>query len=846
MKQIRRRRILRITLIAAVVTLLCATLCGCNLIHKLFHPKGEFALSESEITLRIGEMYEVTPGTGHDAEFTLSSSDETKVEIYGKTGIKAVGKTLSAVTVTATDADGAKAELKVNVDYADVSSVKIQAGNQYQLLKSDESPRKAVFSATLNDGTNPDTDVSWKFTNGAGEEVATASGKTASYLPVTGEIYFATVTADGKSATVGFCADKELLVYLDKYRVGTEEKIGVRARYFDNSSFDKIAKASVYDEGRNLISATTLETIPLNGMREVNDTIAAIGKEGTFTLKVVVAGVSREVNFVVKDNVAANHIEVGANGKLSQNTAETVTFTATLSPAKADVESVKWYVNGKYYSTGKTFSYKPTKYGEHKVTAEINKITKSKTIVYLSKGDEAWYYASHFHDYGGYAQNRYITSKEELKNLILFVLENKIAEIKFYAGYSTPDAVQNDVSEVSKYVEESGIIPGYSLETVGNEIKIRFRYYADAAGSIPTVNSPEYDAPDTEKNVSQSAYSRPHYDSVKKTRTFYIDGVKETMSVSTSNMLYKAVAWGYKPEFMGSQRENLQQIYDNAKDALSDIVSDDMSEYEKVHAIYDYIIYNVRYDHDCANAKDKYENRFDLSEDEREFLSLNEKMKYYGYYLEGIFLDKFYKKDMHAVCDGKAKAFVLMCGIEGIDAVRISGEATSDGKNFGGHAWNKVLLDLNGTGDKEWYFVDTTWGDLSPTGNKEFLSHAYFLLSDDETKSSHREKMERGYPKAEGKFDYYAHETYETNGTHYNYVLTNKNLADQHMARALRTLPKSTVVEFEFTFSFTPKEEKEYIKKAMVLARRGSEQCISVIIRSNVLVIIIGDAAQSA
>lgn len=145
------------------------------------------------------------------------------------------------------------------------------------------------------------------------------------------------------------------------------------------------------------------------------------------------------------------------------------------------------------------------------------------------------------------------------------------------------------------------------------------------------------------------------------------------MSVSTSNMLYKAVAWGYKPVFMGSQADNLKQIYDNAKDALSYIVSDEMSEYEKVHAIYDYIIYNVRYDHDCANAEDKYVSGN---------LSLNEKMKYYGYYLEGIFLDKFYKKDMHAVCDGKSKAFVLMCGIEGIAAVRISGKASSDGKKL--------------------------------------------------------------------------------------------------------------------------------------------------------------------
>lgn len=828
----KNKRFLKITLIAAVVALLCAALCGCSLIQGILHPEGKFALSESEITLKIGETYDVTLSNGRTDEFTLSTSDKTKVEIYG-TSIKAVGKTKTAVTITATNNKGNTAELKVNVDYADVSTVKIGVENQYQLLQSGETPKSVDFSATLNDGTNPATVISWKFTNGAGKEVATASGKTASYLPSPGEIYFATVTADGKSATVGFCAVEELLVYLDKYRVGTEEKIVVRARYFDNSLLGKTATAYVYDEGGNLISTTTLETIRSNGMGEVNDTIAAIGKEGTFTLKVDVGGVSREVNFVVKDNVAANHIEVVANGNLSQTTAELVTFTATLSPAKADVESVKWYVNDKYYSTGKTFSFKPTNRGEYKVTAEINKITKTKTIVYLSEHDEAWYYASHFHDYGGYAQNRYITSKEELKNLILFVLENKIAEIKFYAGYATPETVKNDVSDVRDCVEESGIIPGYSLETSGNEFTIKFRFFADEAGLVPTVNSPEYDAPDGFTDAVQNTYSKPHYDNVKKERNFYIDGVKETMSVSTSNMLYKAVAWGYKPVFMGSQADNLQQIYDNAKDALSYIVSDEMSEYEKVHAIYDYIIYNVRYDHDCANAEDAYVSGN---------LSLNEKMKYYGYYLEGIFLNKFYKKDMHAVCDGKSKAFVLMCGIEGITAVRISGEASSDGKNFGGHAWNKVLLDLNGTGDKEWYFVDTTWGDVGDD-SKEFLSHAYFLLSDDEVKNTHVEKTGHGYPKAEGKFDYYAHETYTSNGTEYNYVITNKNLAAQQMARALKTLPKSTIVEFEFAFSLTKDAAKNYAKEAMQAAGRGFEGYSYAIIRSNVLVIMIGAAA---
>lgn len=828
----KNKRFLKITLIAAVVALLCAALCGCSLIQGILHPEGKFALSESEITLKIGETYDVTLSNGRTDEFALSTSDKTKVEIYG-TSIKAVGKTKTAVTITATNGKGDTAELKVNVDYVDVKSVSIKADNQYQLLKKDESPNRVTLTATLNDGADPNTEIKWTFADAEENVIRETAGNPVVFTPEKDKRYFVTAEAGGETASTDVIACEGMIAYLDKYHIGTKEKIRVHALYFDTSYVGKVVGADVFDSSDNLIYAEELKPTRENDLGIVNALLNKTFETGEYTLKITAGSDTKILAFTVKDYISANHINVEVNGTLDQTNPSAVKFTATLSPAKADVESVKWYVNDKYYSTGKTFSFKPTKYGEHKVTAEINKITKTKTIVYLSEHDEAWYYASHFHDYGGYAQNRYITSKEELKNLILFVLENKIAEIKFYAGYATPETVKKDVSDVRDCVEESGIIPGYSLETSGNEFTIKFRFFADEAGLIETVNSPEYDAPDGFTDAVQNTYSKPHYDNVKKERNFYIDGVKETMSVSTSNMLYKAVAWGYKPVFMGSQADNLKQIYDNAKDALSYIVSDEMSEYEKVHAIYDYIIYNVRYDHDCANAEDKYVSGN---------LSLNEKMKYYGYYLEGIFLDKFYKKDMHAVCDGKSKAFVLMCGIEGITAVRISGEATSDGKNFGGHAWNKVLLDLNGTGDKEWYFVDTTWGDVGDD-SKEFLSHAYFLLSDDEVKNTHVEKQGHGYPKAEGKFDYYAHETYTSSGTEYNYVITNRNLAAQQMARALKTLPKSTIVEFEFAFSLTKDAAKIYAKEAMQKAGRGFEGYSYAIIRSNVLVIMIGAAA---
>ena len=116
------------------------------------------------------------------------------------------------------------------------------------------------------------------------------------------------------------------------------------------------------------------------------------------------------------------------------------------------------------------------------------------------------------------------------------------------------------------------------------------------------------------------------------------------------------------------------------------------------------------------------------------------------------------------------------------------------------------------------------------------MSHAYFLLSDDEVKNTHDENPGHDYPKAEGKFDYYAHETYTSSGTEYNYVIANRNLAAQQMARALKTLPKSTIVEFEFAFSVNQTTAGKYAHNAITNAERYGRYSTA-LIRSNVLII---------
>lgn len=71
-----------------------------------------------------------------------------------------------------------------------------------------------------------------------------------------------------------------------------------------------------------------------------------------------------------------------------------------------------------------------------------------------------------------------------------------------------------------------------------------------------------------------------------------------------------------------------------------------------------------------------------------------------------------------AVCEGKAKAFIVLAKEAGIDdAIEVSGSAG------GPHAWNAVKL-----GDT-WCYIDTTAGDCGPIEKYVYLTSAEYLGS---------------------------------------------------------------------------------------------------------------------
>lgn len=123
----------------------------------------------------------------------------------------------------------------------------------------------------------------------------------------------------------------------------------------------------------------------------------------------------------------------------------------------------------------------------------------------------------------------------------------------------------------------------------------------------------------------------------------------------------------------------------------SRIIEDGMSDREAVKAVHDWMVLNIAYDYDNY---------------------LKGKIPGESYEIEGTI------NKGRAVCDGYSKTFRVFMNIQGINCVKISGEAGG-----GGHAWNKVKV------DGEYYYIDVTWDDPVPDRPGR-VRYNYYLTKD--------------------------------------------------------------------------------------------------------------------
>ena len=140
------------------------------------------------------------------------------------------------------------------------------------------------------------------------------------------------------------------------------------------------------------------------------------------------------------------------------------------------------------------------------------------------------------------------------------------------------------------------------------------------------------------------------------------------------------------PTYTTTDRSEVESVWKQIEDETNNIllnIDSDMTDFEKVMAVHDYMVLNYDYDY-------TYENH-----------SIT------------IMITKL------GVCESYANAFNYVMSVVGIESVFVASDAMV-------HAWNLVKV------DGKWYHIDVTWDD---TARPDQVGHQFELLSDERIQS---------------------------------------------------------------------------------------------------------------
>jgi hypothetical protein len=169
------------------------------------------------------------------------------------------------------------------------------------------------------------------------------------------------------------------------------------------------------------------------------------------------------------------------------------------------------------------------------------------------------------------------------------------------------------------------------------------------------------------------------------------------------------------------------QVYIKINEILRAIIKPDMTEFEKVKAIYDYVVLTTRYYRYYKNGERRPCHPF-------------------AYETYGALIKH------EVVCEGFAWAMHDLLQRIGIEVIFVSGDSDGLGRD-GGHAWNIVKI------DEKYYHIDATdsWSGAYNTFDRDknkyrMTGYARFLLSDEEIGKDHYWDGDK-YPKCEYKWE---------------------------------------------------------------------------------------------
>jgi len=306
-----------------------------------------------------------------------------------------------------------------------------------------------------------------------------------------------------------------------------------------------------------------------------------------------------------------------------------------------------------------------------------------------------------------------VNNREELNYAMSYIALEHHRFAKFNVNLSSSI---ND-EDFSGFFEMRDIAPGYlwsdhflptstwgSLEEgdyytdlpVGEyEVCVSFGYAQDFDYSLASETSPEngHDVTELTNALSEiRRYENSQKNSSQRRSSTFMDfpmfskNTKGYRDVYNSEELWWSVANGYIPRFPTSH-STAEEIYERCKDILRNEITNDMSDAQKMLAIYDYMSENLRYDYEALDCDLWLVNT--------------------AWYLEGPLFEG------RCVCDSFSRLYSLLCNIEGLGVERGCGYTDTSG-----HAWNYVPY------QGDWYLTCTTWSQthLSSETYSDFAS----------------------------------------------------------------------------------------------------------------------------
>ena len=208
-----------------------------------------------------------------------------------------------------------------------------------------------------------------------------------------------------------------------------------------------------------------------------------------------------------------------------------------------------------------------------------------------------------------------------------------------------------------------------------------------------------------------------------------------------------------------AEKEKLDKRLEEATDKfLKDLITQDMTEFEKELAIHDKLVKQVKYF--------KHEKIEDIPA--------------IKHTLYGALVEK------EAVCDGITRAFKHLLKQVGIESMMVTGTLDNVA-----HAWNIVKI------EDKYYYVDAT-SDSVELENKKTVVHKYFNITEDALTKTHNLDETFKLPKCtDTKYNYYIYNDY--------FVKYGDSLRGK-LGRIMYYQENSDILEFEVDESYDSQE----------------------------------------